>query len=95
MEADPLDCEPKLHELCEHIRLGHRWYKLGIQLKLDATDLDSIYYSNRDDDGKTSAMFALWLRINSAATRRQIINTLYKIKERSVAKEYLNGIKSK
>ena len=95
MEAGPLDCEPKLHELCEHIRLGHRWYKLGIQLKLDETDLDSIHYSNRDDDGKTSAMFALWLRINPAATRRQIINALYKIKERSVARKYLNTFTSK
>ena len=30
-----LEEKPTLDELCEHIRIGSKWYQLGILLKLD------------------------------------------------------------
>ena len=56
-------------ELCEHIVIDTRWYQLGIQLKLDVTQLDVIDKENSDVTQKTAKMFQLWLSTNPLATR--------------------------
>ena len=37
-----LEEKPTLDELCEHIRIGSKWYQLGIQLKLNTKKLEDI-----------------------------------------------------
>ena len=83
--------KPALDELCEHIRIGSKWYQLGIQLKLDPKKLrDDIQKLPEDSTYKTSRMFELWLDTNPNATRRQVIDTLRKevIEENTVAHKY-------
>ena len=38
-----LEEKPTLDELCEHIRIGSKWYQLGVLLKLNDVKLDDIY----------------------------------------------------
>ena len=85
-----LEEKPTLDELCEHIVIGIKWYQLGIQLKLDATQLDVIYEQNTDVTQKTAKMFQLWLNTNPLATRRHVLEALRKkvIGENNVANEY-------
>ena len=52
-----LNGKPSLDELCEHIRVGTKWYIFGILLKLDITKLDSIDQQYKDDDNKVLSMF--------------------------------------
>ena len=81
---------PTLDELCEHIVIGIKWYQLGIQLKLDVTQLDVIDKETSDVTQKTSKMFQLWLSTNPLATRRHVLEALRKrvIGENNVANEY-------
>ena len=85
-----LEEKPTLDELCEHIMIGTKWYQLGIQLKLDVTQLDVINEQNSDVTQKTSKMFQLWLSTNPLATRRHVLEALRKrvIGENNVANEY-------
>ena len=86
-----LEEKPALDELCEHIRIGSKWYQLGILLKLDPKKLrDDIQKLPEDSTYKTSRMFELWLDTNPNATRRQVIDALRKevIKEITVAHDY-------
>ena len=86
-----LEGKPTLDELCEHIRIGSKWYQLGILLKLDPKELrDDIQKLPEDSTYKTSRMFELWLDINPNATRRQVVDALRKevIKEITIAHEY-------
>ena len=86
-----LEEKPALDELCEHIRIGSKWYQLGILLKLDPKKLrDDIQKLPEDSIYKTSRMFELWLDTNPNATRRQVIDALNKeiIKEITIAHEY-------
>ena len=86
-----LDEKPSLDELCEHIRIGGKWYQLGILLKLDPKKLrDDIQKLPEDFTYKTSRMFELWLDTNPDATRRQVLNTLRKevIEENTIAHKY-------
>ena len=85
-----LEEKPTLDELCEHIVIGTKWYQLGIQLKLDVTQLDVINEQNSDVTQKTSKMFQLWLSTNPLATRRHVLEALRKrmIGENNVANEY-------
>ena len=86
-----LEEKPALDELCEHIRIGSKWYQLGIQLKLDPKKLrDDIQKLPEDSTYKTSRMFELWLDTNPNATRRQVIDALRKevIKEITIAHKY-------
>ena len=85
-----LEEKPTLDELCEHIRIGGKWYQLGIQLKLNAKKLEDIYKLPDDSIYKTTKMFELWLDTKPDATRRQVIDTLRKevIEEITVAHEY-------
>ena len=82
--------KPTLDELCEHIVIGTKWYQLGIQLKLDVTQLDVIDKETSDVTQKTSKMFQLWLSTNPLATRRHILEALRKrvIGEGNIANEY-------
>ena len=81
---------PTLHELCEHVRIGSKWYWLGIILKLDSTRLESIKMLSEDLTYKTVKMFELWLDTNLHPTRRQIIDALRKdvIGENFIAIKY-------
>lgn len=85
-----LEEKPCLHELCEHIVIGGKWYQLGIQLKLDATKLDFIDEQPRDYNYKTTKMFQLLLTASPQVTRKQILEALKKrvLGEISVANEY-------
>ena len=86
-----LEEKPALDELCEHIRIGGKWYQLGILLKLDPKKLrDDIQKLPEDSTYKTSRMFELWLDTNPNATRRQVIDALKKevIEEITIAHEY-------
>ena len=82
--------KPTLDELCEHIRIGSKWYQLGIQLKLNAKKLEDIHKLPDDSIYKTTKMFELWLDTKPDATRRQVIDALRKevIEEITVAHEY-------
>ena len=86
-----LDEKPRLDELCEHIRIGGKWYQLGILLKLDPKKLrDDIQKLPEDSTYKTSRMFELWLDTKPDATRRQVVDALKKevIEEITIAHEY-------
>ena len=86
-----LEEKPTLDELCEHIRIGSKWYQLGIQLKLGPKKLrDDIQKLPEDCTYKTSRMFELWLDTNPNATRRQVVDALRKevIKEITIAHDY-------
>ena len=85
-----LEKKPTLDELCEHIRIGSKWYQLGIQLKLNAKKLEDIHKLPDDSTYKTTKMFELWLDTNPNATRRQVIDALRKkiIEENTIAHEY-------
>ena len=60
--------KPTLDELCEHIRIGSKWYQLGIQLKLDPKKLEDIHKLPDDSTYKTAKMFELWLDTKPDAT---------------------------
>ena len=85
-----LDEKPTLDELCEHIRIGSKWYQLGIQLKLDPKKLEDIHKLPDDSTYKTTKMFELWLDTKPDATRRQVVDALKKkvIEENTIAHEY-------
>ena len=85
-----LQDKPTLDELCEHIMIGIKWYQLGIQLKLDVTQLDVIDKENSDVTQKTAKMFQLWLSTNTLATRKHVLEALRKrvIGENNLANEY-------
>ena len=85
-----LEERPTLDELCEHIVIDTKWYQLGIQLKLDVTQLDVIDKETSDVTQKTTKMFQLWLSTNPLATRRHVLEALRKrmIRENNVANEY-------
>ena len=85
-----LDEKPRLDELCEHIRIGGKWYQLGIQLKLNAKKLEDIHKLPDDSTYKTTKMFELWLDTKPDATRRQVVDALRKevIEENTIAHEY-------
>ena len=85
-----LEEKPTLDELCEHIRIGSKWYQLGIQLKLNAKKLEDIHKLPDDSTYKTTKMFELWLDTNPNATRTQVVDALRKevIEEITVAHEY-------
>ena len=38
-----LQKKPTLDELCEHIRIGSKWYQLEVLLKLNDVKLDDIH----------------------------------------------------
>ena len=82
-----LEEKPTLDELCEHIRIGSKWYQLGIQLKLNAKKLEDIHKLSDDSTYKTTKMFELWLDTKPDATRRQVVDALRK-EEITVAHEY-------
>ena len=85
-----LEEKPTFDELCERIVIDTRWYQLGIQLKLDVTQLDVIDKENSDVTQKTAKMFQLWLSTNPLATRRHVLEVFRKrvIGENNVANEY-------
>ena len=85
-----LEEKPTLDELCEHIRIGSKWYQLGIQLKLNAKKLEDIHKLPDDSTYKTTKMFELWLDTKPDATRRQVVDALRKevVEEITVAYEY-------
>ena len=82
-----LEEKPSLYELCKHIRIGSKWYQLGIQLKLNAKKLEDIHKLPDDSTYKTTKMFELWLDTKPNATRRQVVDVLRK-ESMSVAHEY-------
>ena len=82
-----LEEKPTLDELCEHIRIGSKWYQLGIQLKLNAKKLEDIHKLPDDSTYKTTKMFELWLDTKPDVTRRQVVDALRKV-EITVAHEY-------
>ena len=89
-----LNGKPTIAELCEHIRVGTKWYTFGVLLKLDTTELDSIRVMNEDTSFKTLKMFELWLSSKPKAMRRDIIETLQKptIAENVIAEEYKRAL---
>ena len=90
-----LSTKPSLHELCEHVRVGSKWYNLGVLLKLDAEKLESIREKSEDSTFNLTKMFELWLMTNPNATRREIIEALHSdaISEHDVAEKYERSFK--
>lgn len=92
-----LNGKPTLDELCEHVDIGSKWYKLGVLLKLKMRELDLIRvnYEDDDDDIKALKMLELWLSTNPKATRKEIIDVLKKpvISEKAFAEQYLMALK--
>ena len=88
-----LDKKPPLSEVCEHARTS-RWYRLGVQLKVDEVELNEI----RDEPGsdKRSRMFQSWLCSQTNATRRQLLAALRSkdVGEEAVALKYENMVSS-
>lgn len=86
---------PPLHELCEYIRVGTKWYQVGVQLKLDIKELDTIEELNKDVIFKVTKMFQLWLNTNSQASRDEIVKVLKKgiIGETALAERYETTLK--
>ena len=86
---------PPLDELCEHIRVGIKWYLIGVQLKLDVKELDVIEELNKDVTIKTTKMFQLWLSTNPQASRNEIVKVLKKgiIGEKTLAEQYETTLK--
>ena len=82
--------KPTLHELCEHVKLGTKWYQFGVLLKLDVKSLNAIDEQNREVNQKVIKMFELWLNSSTNATRREVLETLRKdvIGEMVVAENY-------
>ena len=82
--------KPTLDELCEHVKLGTKWYQFGVLLKLDARSLNAIEEQNREVNLKVIKMFELWLNSSTNATRKQVLETLRKdvIGEMVVAENY-------
>ena len=89
-----LNGKPTIAELCEHIRVGTKWYTFGVLLKLDTTELDSIRIMNEDTSFKALKMFELWLSSKPRAMRRDVIETLQKpaIAENFIAEEYKRAL---
>ena len=89
-----LNGKPTLHELCEHVRIDTKWYKFGVLLKVDITNLDGLEQLNKGCDIKALKMFESWLSINPKATRQQVIETLQKeaIGENTVAEKYIKAL---
>ena len=88
--------KPTLDELCEHIRIGSKWYQLGALLKLDSKKLDDIRHTQPEGSSfKTLKMFEVWLATNPYASRRQVIDALKKevIEENTIAHEYEQTLK--
>ena len=83
-----LEEKPTLDELCEHIRIGSKWYQLGIQLKLNAKKLEDIHKLPDDSTYKTTKMFELCLDTKPDATRRQVVDALRKELMTVAAHEY-------
>ena len=85
-----LNEKPTLHELCEYVTIGTKWFLFGVLLKLDKRELDAIEELNKDVVYKAMKMFRLWLDTNPSATRRQVIDTLRMntIKENAIAETY-------
>ena len=85
-----LEEKPTLDKLCEHIRIGSKWYQLGVLLKLNDVKLDDIYRLAEDSTYKTLKMFKLWLGTNPNATRKRVLDVLRKevIEENTIAHEY-------
>ena len=87
--------KPTLDELCENVRIGGKWYQLGIQLKLDAKELDYIDEQSRDNSYKTTKMFQLLLTTNPQITRQDILRGLRRrvVNENNIANEYERTLK--
>ena len=85
-----LEEKPTLDELCEHIRIGSKWYQLGVQLKLNTKKLEDIHKLPDDSTYKTTKMFELWLDTKPDATRRQVVDALKKkiIEENTIVHDY-------
>ena len=85
-----LEEKPSLDELCEHVRIGVKWRQLGIQLKLDATQLTVIDAEQHNVSDKTSEMFHLLLTTKPQTTRRQVLKVLRKrsVSENALANDY-------
>lgn len=93
-----LDVKPSLDELCEHIRLGTKWYEFGVLLKLDVKELEAIDQEpNKRPERKALQMFQLWLDTTANATRRQVIDTLRRevIGEVVLADNYIKAIRER
>ena len=87
--------KPPIAELCEHARVGTKWYNFGVFLKLDTTKLDGIRVMNEGTDFKVVKMFELWLTTNPNATRKEIIETLTMeaIGENTLAEKYQEALR--
>ena len=94
---DFLNEKPTVAELCEHVRIGTKWYVLGTLLDLDTMELNGIDELNKDCGFKATKMFELWVRTKTNATRRQIIETLKKkaVGMNAVAVDYEKALEAK
>ena len=90
-----LNGKPTLAELCEQINIGTKWYKFGVLLKLNTTELDVIEHQYKESDVKVVKMFELWLSSKPKATRKEVIDTLRKdaIGENALAEQYQRVLK--
>ena len=85
-----LDQRPSLRELAEHVNVGIKWRQVGVQLKLEARQLDAINVDCANTDDKLSKMYELWLSSTPNATRRELLEVLRlsSVKELAIASRY-------
>ena len=91
-----LDQQCELKELCNNAKTA-KWYKLGVQLELNAVDLDNIMNDPARDD-KLTAMYSLWIsRKGVDATHRKLIDALKSdfVGETNVGQIYEKWLKTK
>ena len=86
---------PKLHDLVEELKpIRADWYKFGVFLKVEVSDLDVIDLDKHNVDTKLIALLNKWLQTTPKGTWKDIVGALEKIKRLDVSnkveKKYIN-----
>ena len=95
--AENMSHRPKLHDLVEELKpIRAEWYKFGVFLKLEVSDLDVIDLDKHNVDTKLIALLNKWLQTTPKGTWKDIVGALGKIKRLDVAnkveEKYINDI---
>ena len=81
-----LNVQPELLEVTTYAKTAE-WFRLGIQLQLDGTDLAGCSNLTR--------MYHLWIQEKAEnATRKKLLNALRTINQNNVARKYEEHLKT-
>lgn len=76
--------EPHLQDLISHVRTIE-WYRLGLQLNLDAFHLDQIQEDAKKNQDRLRLMFHKWLHVCESPSWQDVVQALKAIGERKLA----------